>query len=399
MWLFDNLFLDQNTPVMINDGVDHSKDVITPFIPPTLPKPLEEWADIVSSDANANEENPDIKKWGFDALFERDKKDISTSDVPASPIEFTFSPVAVDASAPETDAIENPLSETSASEISISEVPVVDSGIVEGSISEISPPETSISEVPIFDNPIAQSPEEDGAVSFDIGGDMSFDIGGDMGGDSIPATPGNREWTFIKDGAPIDISPTSFPEDASTVSQTWETSASSQDTINEETLPETIPEPSSIVSGVQDTGNSRETDSALFSLLNDDVSVSTLVQESSSLDNHGSILDSSLETSPHVRDRLGSITSSKLKTKLEEFIDELSVLEAEDQSTREEKQKQIEMYRARVEEIKAEYDMRIHALEMEEQDLEKQISAMSMANEKIRIKDVIHAIRAELERT
>lgn len=129
------------------------------------------------------------------------------------------------------------------------------------------------------------------------------------------------------------------------------------------------------------------------------MSVSTLVQESSSLDNHGSILDSSLETSPHVRDRLGSITSSKLKTKLEEFIDELSVLEAEDQSTREEKQKQIEMYRARVEEIKAEYDMRIHALEMEEQDLEKQISAMSMANEKIRIKDVIHAIRAELERT
>lgn len=100
-----------------------------------------------------------------------------------------------------------------------------------------------------------------------------------------------------------------------------------------------------------------------------------------------------------MRDRIGSITSSKLKTKLEEFIDELSLLEAEDQSTREEKQKQIEMYRARVEEIKAEYDMRIHALEMEEQDLEKQISAMSMANEKIRIKDVIHAIRTELERT
>ena len=26
--LFDNLFLDANTPVTINDGVDHSKDVV-----------------------------------------------------------------------------------------------------------------------------------------------------------------------------------------------------------------------------------------------------------------------------------------------------------------------------------------------------------------------------------
>ena len=39
MWLFDNLFLDANTPVTINDGVDHSKDVVQNIIDPTFVDP------------------------------------------------------------------------------------------------------------------------------------------------------------------------------------------------------------------------------------------------------------------------------------------------------------------------------------------------------------------------
>lgn len=35
MWLFDNLFLDQNTPITINDGVDHSKDVVMEIVDPS----------------------------------------------------------------------------------------------------------------------------------------------------------------------------------------------------------------------------------------------------------------------------------------------------------------------------------------------------------------------------
>ena len=35
MGLFDNLFLDANTAVTINDGVDHSKDSVIPMVDPS----------------------------------------------------------------------------------------------------------------------------------------------------------------------------------------------------------------------------------------------------------------------------------------------------------------------------------------------------------------------------
>ena len=84
-----------------------------------------------------------------------------------------------------------------------------------------------------------------------------------------------------------------------------------------------------------------------------------------------------------------SPTTSKLKSKLEEFIDELKTLEIK-------KRQQFEMFRVRAQEIKAEYDMRIRALELEEKALENQIAAMD--NEKTQIKDVIRAFKLELEK-
>lgn len=91
-----------------------------------------------------------------------------------------------------------------------------------------------------------------------------------------------------------------------------------------------------------------------------------------------------------------SPTASKLKSKLEEFIDELKTLEIEDQEVKNKKRQQFEMFRVRAQEIKAEYDMRIHALELEEKALENQIAAMD--NEKTQIKDVIRAFKKELEK-
>lgn len=87
--------------------------------------------------------------------------------------------------------------------------------------------------------------------------------------------------------------------------------------------------------------------------------------------------------------------SPKLKEKLSKFINELESLELEDQSEKDHKRQQIEMYRTRIREIKAEYDMRIRALELEESELEKQIREMD--DEKERIRNVLTTFQKELK--
>jgi predicted RNase H-like nuclease (RuvC/YqgF family) len=87
--------------------------------------------------------------------------------------------------------------------------------------------------------------------------------------------------------------------------------------------------------------------------------------------------------------------SPKLKEKISKFINELESLELEDQSEKDHKRQQIEMYRTRIREIKAEYDMRIRALELEESELEKQI--LEMEDEKNRIRNVLTTFQKELK--
>jgi predicted RNase H-like nuclease (RuvC/YqgF family) len=70
-------------------------------------------------------------------------------------------------------------------------------------------------------------------------------------------------------------------------------------------------------------------------------------------------------------------------------------MEIGDESTKEHKTQQIEMYRTRITELKAEYDMRIQALQVEIQALEREIQ--SMDTEKSHIKTVIQSFQKELE--
>ena len=105
---------------------------------------------------------------------------------------------------------------------------------------------------------------------------------------------------------------------------------------------------------------------------------------------------SSYEISSSPVSALTSLTGSpKLKEKLSQFITELESMELEDQSEKTHKRQQIEMYRTRIREIKAEYDMRIRALELEERELEKQIGEMD--EEKSRIRNVLTTFQKELQ--
>lgn len=370
--------------------MDHSKDVVTEIIPPSphwggSSGKWDDWS------TPTNPQNTETKKeeW-FDELFEEGKKK-EVVDAPAPVIEFKLS------------------SETIWANVSDS---------------------------------IGDSEKSDNSsVSFDIGGDMNFDIGGDMTSPSeISPT-----WSFIQNSSPLDPLWASISENNSMTPQAADDSNISVDAIaSVEVTPEITPS----FADTQDTGNNKETDSALFSLLNDDastvwsvtpdVSVAEIVPASISGDTSfisplgnsspttESIItsetvavseskkeeDSSIfgttispliatEVSPieldeDIHSDTTSPTTSKLKSKLEEFIDELKTLEIEDQEVKIKKRQQFEMFRVRAQEIKAEYDMRIRALELEEKALENQIAAMD--NEKTQIKDVIRAFKLELEK-
>lgn len=369
--------------------MDHSKDVVTEIIPPssawgTSGGKGDDW-----SPSNNPQDSKSKKEEWFEELFEEDKpKEIV--DIPAPAIEFQLS------------------SET-----------------IWATVSD------SIGDSEKWDN---------SSVSFDIGGDMNFDIGGDM---TSPSEI-NPTWSFIQSSSPVDPLWASMSENNSIAPQTVDASNISVDIVaSVEGPPEVTPS----FADIQDIGNNKETDSALFSLLNDDTSavwsvasdapiaeiVTTSISENTSfispLENSSSATESIISSeampvsegkkdedssfvattiSPLVSTDLPiglsvdihsdttSPTTSKLKSKLEEFIDELKTLEIEDQEVKIKKRQQFEMFRVRAQEIKAEYDMRIRALELEEKALENQIAAMD--NEKTQIKDVIRAFKLELEK-
>lgn len=87
--------------------------------------------------------------------------------------------------------------------------------------------------------------------------------------------------------------------------------------------------------------------------------------------------------------------SPRLQGKLTGFISELEELSNEEERLKAEKRKQIESYQLRIEELKKEYETRIHALELEEADLNKQITVMD--EERHHITQVIEGFKRELE--
>lgn len=87
-------------------------------------------------------------------------------------------------------------------------------------------------------------------------------------------------------------------------------------------------------------------------------------------------------------------SSTKLKNKLTQFLAELETMEVGDTTQKEHKIQQIEMCKNRIAEIRAEYDARIQALQVEMRALEKEIQDMD--GEKTHIKAVIETFQKEL---
>ncbi len=211
MWLFDNLFLDKNTPVTINDGVDHSKDVVSSG---------SSRGSIKEKTPEAATASPEKKGDEFDTLFESKKQ----KEQAAKPKE------------PEKDI---------ALEIGL-------------------PPETAASDT-WATTPEAAAPGGD--VSFDIGGDLSFDIGGI----DTPAMPETNP-TDASAVPSLDISTpdlgtleiSAAPESDTTAP----TSFVSIDAVPPS--PQDIATLSSLVDAPVVSDMTNPIDSALFSLLNED---------------------------------------------------------------------------------------------------------------------------------
>ena len=413
MWLFDNLFLDKNTPVTINDGVDHSKDVVSSG----------------SSRGSIKEKTPEVataspEKKGdeFDTLFECKKQ----KEQAAKPKE------------PEKDI---------ALEIGL-------------------PPETAASDT--WASP-SEAAAPGGDVSFDIGGDLSFDIGGI----DTPAMP-ETNTTDASTVPSLDIaSPdlgtmgTSAPPESDT---TAPTSFVSIDAVPPS--PQDIATLSSLVDAPVVSDMSNPVDSALFSLLNEDTPKNAtetdpaiaLVDENSTGTSEVSAVTLSPEVVPSSGDNflsdltsdapssvspvsshnidvpstqsvveassewealapLADITTSsvvseeapvpvesdifsissiapevpvssssstealpgkRLKWKLGDFITELQLLDKDDQTERQKREEQIEML-----------EERISALRQEQDALRNEIAQMD--NEKNHIKTIITTFRNQLE--
>lgn len=211
MWLFDNLFLDKNTPVTINDGIDHSKDVVSSG---------SSRGSIKEKAPEAATASPEKKGDEFDTLFESKKQ----KEQAAKPKE------------PEKDI---------ALEIWL-------------------PPETAASDTWVGST---ESTGTESDVSFDIGGDLSFDIGG-IDTPAMPEANSTDTSTVpsldiaTPDLGTLDIS--AAPESESTAP----TSFVSIDAVPPS--PQDIATLSSLVDAPVVSDMSNPVDSALFSLLNED---------------------------------------------------------------------------------------------------------------------------------
>ena len=87
--------------------------------------------------------------------------------------------------------------------------------------------------------------------------------------------------------------------------------------------------------------------------------------------------------------------SPRLQGKLIGFISGLEELSNEEEVLKNEKRKQIESYMTRISELKTEYETRIHALELEMENLSEQITTMD--EEREHITQVIDGFKRELE--
>ena len=382
MWLFDNLFLDQNTPVTINDGADHSKDVVQVVV------------------------DPDVSSWSSWSGW--------TGDGGSTPLvkkDDAFDTLFVDETEKSVEAILHP------------EAP-----------SDIA---LEIGHAPIAMH--RDTPSADPAVSFDIGWDISFDIGWDMtslGGDTTTSTDfhesgvsfldrGTDTLTWVVIGSAIEQVPTPIETSTDTAlfsllnedTAPWSLWANASVSIDLSSQADATLETSQSNPWIDLSGVSIS--SSLLDLVSEPVSESVtepivdLVSEprlSSELPTSFPVMPlvsdhentSSVWLIPTTRESSLAMTTMtalsgapKLKAKLSQFLSELEGMEMWDIHDKEHKKAQIDMYYTRISEIKAEYDLRIHAFQIEIAELEKDIAEMD--REKSHIKTVIETFQKELE--
>lgn len=381
MGLFDNLFLDANTAVTINDGVDHSKDVVQPIIEPL---PISQGWDNEASWIQDAAKDTKIDD-SLDTLFDADNADEKASEKILAP----------------------------------------------------EPPKDIALEIGLGPATITPDAIETATESFDIWGDISFDIWGDMGlsndapGDTSAPPP---DTSVISEVEMEHIDDTITNENISWVDvlpdMTDVALISNIEPLIEVSTPETTLPENNIESTDATTLWNTGSENALFSLLNSDAvewwdvipensELSPSIDEGVSNDSLFGMMENAPdpvapglttvennmihETSPLEWVSYSPISHTpapwvqvpKLKAKLSEFLSELETMEVGDETAKTHKFEQIEMCRQRISEIQIEYDARINALKTEMQALEREIAEMD--SEKNHIKNVIQTFQKELE--
>lgn len=405
MWLFDNLFLDANTPITINDGVDHSKDIVQNIVDPTFvdPKPGDMPTGGTGDDGSTGWKKDDTKKDDslVNLFWDSHKEEAEAA--------MTLHP---------------------------------------------EPPKDIALEIwHTRDIPVSSS--LDPAVTFDIGWDISFDIGWDI--QEIPNTIVNL-WTpswSIAIAGNISISSTenilpeiqtldaiSHEKSISTSHNTWVLpDKMGEDISSNNSLFSLLNTPAPILAPVSEIQNEGVSSvsisswgwssevpviSSVFPSLFEDTKaissseprggISAWVISSwmetlglgwpailSSIDHRDILWETSSLThlgipeTPSFREseRIHLSSSSKLKSKLSQFLGELESMEVWDESQKNHKMQQIDMCRMRISEIRIEYDARIHGLQWEMQSLEREVRDMD--SEKNHIKTVIETFQKELD--
>lgn len=423
MWLFDNLFLDQNTPITINDGVDHSQDVVTVLVDPTEQARLEGGSSGTQSGwAKDDTKNNDTKKDDSIAdLFESDKKEENDAHATLHPeppkdiaLEIGKAPVL---DAPGAIAPVDPSLAVSdfdiGGDISFDSIPetniVIDgatpatSDLTAPAISDLSTPATPDLTAP--ESPAlwaSNTPESTGWLESpptEISGtflgaapalatdtptpiDVTPDVWATTVTEPLPNVPVSGGEGSILDliGGSSDATRVAPPVAAPVVEST-----PIIDTTATETKP-TVP---------PDMGNGNP----LTASLDQGAPSSPLSALWASL---GWSLGAYGSMSPEMllgREALALVNQSGqwsgfLREKLYSFIEELKALHSRDQSQRYHKLEQIAMYEERIREIDAEAANRKRVLQAEIDDLKRQIEMMD--REKNDIQGVISAFHKEI---
>jgi hypothetical protein len=456
MWLFDNLFLDKNTPMAINNGEEHPGDPSQVWgassptggnppggdtsATPTAPTPVIEVASAVVSTVS---ETPTVTPapWTDNAVSFDIGGDIGFDiggmpDVSAAPVWWTETSTPTDTVAPTIDlgfsTSMNPTGSITVTETS-SIVPSQDASEVPFIVGETT--DTLVTEsqkdnmgVVMMDTTPLTPEEEKAGESLIITWGESQPQGISVTSENTVSNPEVLASSTASTESPLTNLMWWFSSDTPTTLTTPDTSTNPSDMSTSPVTDTTITPPTDTSStdalfsliGNSEEEKKEEAKTETPSVLSDAPTVTldalttpvaeTPITDSTEVNSVPDSVPSSLiselteketaEESEHPMSEVGKelarmTRSPRLQGKLLGFISGLEELSKEEDVVKSEKRKQIESYQLRITELKAEYETRIHALELEEADLKKQIAQMD--EEREHLTQVIDGFKKELE--